>query len=570
MRLLLVDGIGPFFRGYSRRRINWSKIPFENLERDGRFDKARFASVSDDFSRFVDAAAATGFNGVTLDDLAHLSECPDYDAALSDKLARYRDAYRALFEIAAGRGLTAYVTTDVVFEPAARRGRLTALRSHAENLLPDACSKLFCDFPSVGGVIFRIGECDARDVRGGFSSRLAIRTPAQARKLIQSLLPVFESAGKLLIFRTWTVGAHPIGDLIWNRNTFDAVFGGFDSTNLVLSMKYGETDFFRYLPLNQLFFRSNHRKIVELQARREYEGFGEFPSFVGWDYEDFARQLAVAPNMAGAWIWCQTGGWSGFRRRTFLEPGGAWNEINTFVSLRIVRDGISADDAVRSWARERLGPNSGERLLVLLRMSDETIKEALYIDEFARRKLFFRRLRIPPLLSVFWDQIIVNHSMRKLLRCFVRDPEGKLAQSEAALVKIRSMRSMAAELGLPAEDFDFQYDTFEILMAAREYYFGEFGPHIVARLHALKAAYDRKYPVRYTILMDFSRFRMSRAQLRLAFALLFRSQRGYRWVDRLLLIRLLSLLSPLLALGRRKAGAARLADQAMGFRTVLK
>lgn len=570
MKLFLIDGIGPFFRGYARRRINWSKVPFENLEKQGDFDASRFAGVREDFKRFVDVVAALGFNGITIDDLAHLSPHPAYDWRLTSKLHRYREAYRELFEIAADRGLTAYVTTDVISEPTSRPGLFSNLRHAAAPFLREACEALFRDFPAVGGVIFRVGECDARDVRGDFASRLTLRTPEQAQTLIRTLLPAFEQADKLLIFRTWTVGAHPIGDLIWNHNTFDQTFGKLDSPNLVLSMKFGETDFFRYLPLNQLFFHSNHQKIIELQARREYEGFGEYPSFVGWDYEAYVRQLSGARNMLGAWIWCQTGGWSCFRRRTFLEPNGVWNEINTAVSLRLVRDGCSADEAVRVWARERLGPDKAERLLVLLRLSAETIKEGLYIDEFARHKLFFRRLRIPPLLHVFWDHIVISHSMRKLLRCFVRDPAGKVAQSWAALDKIRSMRALAAELGLPVQDFEFQYDTFRMLAAAREYYFGSFGPDRVERLYALRAAYEGKYPACYAVRLDFARFRLPRAQMRLAFALLFRSQRGYRWLDRLLLIRLLSLLSPLLALRRQSAAGDRPTDHAMGIRAVLK
>jgi hypothetical protein len=570
MTLFLIDGIGPFFRGYRRRCINWSKIPFENLERDGAFDEARFAGVLEDFNRFADIVAALGFNAITLDDLAHLSPHPDYEWTLTLKLRRYRDAYRRLFDIASSRGLTVFVTTDVMFEPASQRGLFRNLRSDTLPFLREACAALFRDFPAVGGVIFRVGECDARDVRGDFASRLAVRTPEQARELISSLLPAFEEHNKLLIFRTWTVGAYPIGDLIWNRQTYDRTFGGLNSPRLAISMKYGETDFFRYLPLNRLFFHGDHQKIVELQARREYEGFGEFPSFVGWDYEEYATQLAGARNVLGAWIWCQTGGWSGFCRRTFLDPGGVWNEINTTVSLKLVRDGQSADAAVHSWASQRLGPDKAERLLVLLRLSDETIKEGLYIDEFARRRLFFRRLRIPPLLNVFWDRIVISHSMRKLIRCFVRDPVGKLTQSWAALDKIRSMRALAAELGLPAADFDFQYDTFRLLAAAREYYFGIFGPLIVEKLYALRAAYERKYVSHYAVRLDFSRFPLSRFHMRFVLALLFRSQRAYRRVDRLLLIRLVALLAPLLALSRRRGIADRLTEQAMGIRTVLK
>ena len=46
-----------------------------------------------------------------------------------------------------------------------------------------------------------------------------------------------ERRQKNLVFRTWTVGAYPVGDLQWNRRTFDRVFGGITSDRLVISMK---------------------------------------------------------------------------------------------------------------------------------------------------------------------------------------------------------------------------------------------------------------------------------------------------------------------------------------------
>ena len=108
------------------------------------------------------------------------------------------------------------------------------------------------------------------------------------------------------------MGAYAIGDLIWNPGTFRKVFDSIDSPSLVISMKYGESDFFRYLPLNPNFLESGHKKIIEFQARREYEGFGAYPSFVGWDIEDLLLQLQDAQNVIGASVWCQTGGWGNF------------------------------------------------------------------------------------------------------------------------------------------------------------------------------------------------------------------------------------------------------------------
>jgi len=86
-------------------------------------------------------------------------------------------------------------------------------------------------------------------------------------------------------------------------------------------MEHSESDFFRHLPLNSNFFRTNIPKIVELQSKREYEGCGEFPSFIGFDHERYARELASAPNMLGISVWCQTGGWLPFRRLTYIGNG---------------------------------------------------------------------------------------------------------------------------------------------------------------------------------------------------------------------------------------------------------
>jgi len=346
MRLFLIDGIGPFFRGCRRRRMNWSKIPFDELERNGPVGR-RLRKIAPDVERFVRKSAQLG--------------------------------------------------------------------------------------------------------------------------------------------RTWTVGAHRVGDLIWNRNTFDKVFTGLDSPRLVISMKYGESDFFRFLPLNKLFFRSNHLKIVEFQARREYEGAGQYPSFIGWDYEQYVRQLAGARNIIGAWIWTQTGGWSVFRRLTYLPDSSVWNELN---------------------------------------------------------------------------------SLRKLLRCLVEDPHEAILQGYSALRKIDRMRELAGRINLPTEDLAFQYDTFEILATAREYYFGPYTEDTVRRLRRLERRYRNTYTTRYSVRLDFSPFAFPRSRIRLLLSVWLRQKRGYRLVDRILMIRALSLLSPVFLLTRHKPNADVLNHRAMGIATI--
>jgi hypothetical protein len=569
MRLFLFDGIGPFFLGDRRRRVNWSKAPFTELDAADDPLRTVFPRIIEGFRTLAARAAGLGFNAVSLDDLAHLADHASYDDALRRKLDAWREGYRCLFDIAEENGLSVYLTTDAGIAtadaPRAPMPRQATVRLRA------ATTQVFALFPQVRGIILRIGECDAKDVRGIFRSRLCIRTAAEARRMITDLVSVFAAAERLLIVRTWTVGVHHVGDLIWNRDTYDRTFEGLEHPCLAVSMKYGESDFYRFLPLNKLFFRGHCQKIIELQARREYEGAGEFPSFVGWDYERYLRQLQGVRNMIGAWIWIQTGGWSTFRRLTYLRDSSVWNEINAFVTLRLARDGVTTEQAVEAYWRTHRRGDGWCKLLVLLRLSDEVIKELFYIDQLARRKLFFRRVRVPTLLSVFWDLILVNHSLRKFLRCLVEDGEDSVLQGWAALSKIRVMQRLAGELGLPERDMAFMYDTFEILAAAREYYFGTFDPAIVRRIEDLKRAYKAKYRLcRYGVRLDFSPFHFPRWRLRVLLALWLRDRRGYRIMDRILMVQFLSLLSPVFLLTRHRTTAEVVNNRAMGLRKVMK
>jgi hypothetical protein len=569
MRLYLIDGTGPFFRGHPPGRINWSKIPFAHLERDGLPDPDRFERIREDFRRVVDGAAAMGFNAITLDDVAHLADHPDYPDDLRKRIAAYGEEFGRLFDIAASKGLAVYLTTDVIFwnDTVARRtgGDAGRVADFFAAILPP----LFARFPAVAGVIFRIGESDGTGAGDELRSRLVLRRPGHVRRFLSRLFPVFESSNRTLVLRTWCVGAYRLGDLMWNRTTFLRAFDGIDSPSFVLSMKYGESDFFRYLPTSKQFGRTSHRTIVEFQARREYEGFGEYPAFTGWEYERHWRRIAARSNVVGISVWCQTGGWSAFRRLTFLDRS-PWVELNLFCAIRLARDGMSTEEALAEYARERLGGADPVALRRFLRLADEAIRELLYIDEFAMRKTYFRRLRVPPLLTVYWDNIFIHHYVRQVLRCFVAEDEWKIHQGYIALDKVDEMEALAPQLGLPAEDVRFQRDTFAILAAAREYYFRPRDPETIRRIVQQVRRYREAHPSRYNVILGFSPGRLRRRRVKQAAALLFRDRRGYRVVDRLFTLRLMGAAFPLLR--RLAPGAlAEFADgQAMGWRTLFR
>ncbi len=567
--LLLIDGIGPFFRHHKAKRINWSKIPFAQIETENGLRPECLTSIPEDFRTFVRRAKQLGYNGVTLDDVAHLVRCQNYPAALQAKIEAYRMLYGTLFEIAQQEGLHVYITMDVMFYNHSLQQLLGGSLKKTIAWLRQALAQLFGDFPTIAGIIMRFGETDGLDVAGDFQSRLVLKRPGQARLFLKQLLPMFEQHQRLLIFRTWSVGAYQIGDLIWNEQTFRAVFEGVDSSALVISMKYGESDFFRYLPLNRLFFVSDHQKIVEFQARREYEGFGAYPSFIGWDSESYVQQLKQAKNLVGASVWCQTGGWGKLRQLTFLRNSSPWVELNTSVLAKLWQ-GASCQEAVDAYVQKELPHVPKGAMLEFLRLSDEVIKELLYVRELAERQLFFRRLRLPPQLFVFWDRVIVDESMKEVLGHFVEDRQDAIREAHLALDKLRQMRQLAQQHGIPTHGLKFQLATFEILAAVRAYFFDPDNVEVAAQLEALKRDYKRRYKRSYSIRLDLDKAPLPLTNRRWLISTLLRDRSRYRVFDRVVTIRMLGWGYPLASRYSRRLGPKFVHQQAMGLGAIFK
>lgn len=569
--LHLIDAIGPFFRGYERRTINWSKIPFEHL---AQADPERWQQIRDDVGSFAKRVSGIGFNAVSIDDVSHLADHEWYEPEVRARIARYREEFRQCFAIFKSCGLAVYVTMDFFSATPGLRAALAERRIESKDFAAGLLGRFLGDFPEVSGVIVRIGESDGTDVKDDFRSELCLKQPKQANTFLKTLLPVFERCERTLIFRTWTVGAYRIGDLMWHRGTFAAVLDGIESEALIVSMKYGESDFFRYLPLNRNFFRTKVAKIIELQTRREYEGCGEYPSFTGWEYERYIQELRQAENVVGCMVWCQTGGWVPFRRLAFVDGTALWTELNTFVTLRLFKDRALVEDAVRGFA-QHIGCVDANALIELLRLSDEVIRELLYVEEFARQKLFFRRVRIPPLLQVYWHNIFISHSVRRVLRFFVQDHDGCLRAAHRSMDRIAQMKTLASKASLPLADIEFMEDTFSLLTLAREYIFSDESEAMVERIRAAKRAYKDKYPkrgtrYRYRVKLDFTPLMLQPRYLRWGLNLLFRRKRGYRLVDRIVTLHLLSMIYRLIAKRRPQWVPAFAKESAMGVDVVFR
>ncbi len=150
--------------------------------------------------------------------------------------------------------------------------------------------ELFEKVPAVRGMVIRFGEGGRLYNTEGwpYRSEMSVRNAASLRAMLRGLLPAFEQSGRTLVPRSWTVGVGQIGRLHTDPRVYDAVLDDIDSPALIVSTKFTAGDFFSYLPLNPTLAQGRHRRLVELQAKPEFEGFSAFPDFLG---EDYARAL---------------------------------------------------------------------------------------------------------------------------------------------------------------------------------------------------------------------------------------------------------------------------------------
>ncbi|TGJ98491.1 glycosyl hydrolase family 67 [Leptospira langatensis] len=561
--LTLVDGSAPFFLESSKRSQNWSKAPLSHLEKSSLPSRKKHKRVRESFSKYTKRISKLGFNAISLDEFCYLANYPFYPQNLAEKIRSYRKKYKKLFKIAVSQDLKIFLTSDFfsVNESISKAtgNELEKITTLFESGLDD----VFTSFPEISGIILRIGESDGVDVTGDFRSKLLLKDPEQANKFLKTILPVFEKHNKTLIFRTWTLGAYSIGDLIWNPKTYKKVFEGIQSKSLIVSLKYGEGDFFRHLALNPLFFADERPKLLELQARREYEGFGEYPSFVGWQYGNYRDQLLGKANLAGISVWTQTGGWSSFKNITFLKGSSYWNELNSYVSLKLFTEpNWTVEDCIQKF----YGKKDLSEFIRFLRLSDQVIEDLLYDPCFAKQTLYVHRVRIPTLLHITWDRITVSDPFRAVYSRLNPTPSESLRLGEEAYSSLEEMKRISKKLDLPY-DSRFQTKTFKLILNCRKLLYQEDVP-LFLETKRLAKEFHKKYPKTF-------RFQISRPKSRpswiagLFFRLYLRKRSKYRFIDRILFHPILRKIYYLVFLGIRNRLPDFINSQGMPIRELL-
>ena len=432
-------------------------------------DEDALAAAYDDFDTFVRHSLANGFTAVAFPgfvELVTFADAPDGPvyAEGDDHVARalaLRRAFTPFWDRADELGMDVFLRTDMLT-------LTTPLAEHLERHVGSldttdpalwatyaaGLDELYAAAPSLDGVLVRIGEAGrVYDLVGwDYYSELAVTTVAAVRAMLTALTEQAESSGREVVFRTWSVGVGAVGDMHTNAASYRAVLDGIDSPALVVSTKYTLGDFYSHLPLNDTLAQGSHRRIVELQSRREFEAYGAIPNDLGAEYQDaLERLLAANPRIEGVWVWTQDGGpWRAGPMTLYLKTG-FWQlyELNTWLAASLARDpGADVGGLTRDWARRWFSddPATVTAITEAMRRSRDAVRQGLYIGPFAEQRVFAIGLEPPPMMWIFeWDILTGDSAVLDLVYEVSRDRvDEAVAEGSDAVATAEGMRTLVA------------------------------------------------------------------------------------------------------------------------------
>lgn len=391
--------------------------------------------------------------------------------------------FGALMEVAADSGLGTYLWTDMVaLTPPLKEyleerfGEIDTENQAFWEIYGKAAEEAFEKFPQVDGLIIRIGEAGSVYNKPGwdYTSELYVRSPEAVRLMLEAFLEAAEKYDKTIIFRTWSVGVGKIGDMHTNPDTYQEVLGDIHSDHLVVSTKYCNGDFYSWHNFNPTLYQGQHRRITEIQAKREFEGFGAIPNYVAPLHQSALQAfLAKNPRLEGVWVWTQYGGPLRAGPMIIYPFYGfnAINDVNVYSASRLMMDPYANLDSItRAWIGDYFGNDS---LLVsnmtdFLNASYGVMLKGLYISEFAKYNVKALGLEPPPMLWIFeWDILGASSAVFSNIYYVTRDhfqevvDEGFEAVQGAVLLK---------DLLLAArERVEKNPDDFDLLIASVDY-----------------------------------------------------------------------------------------------------
>jgi len=388
-----------------------------------------------------------------------------------------------LMSLAADSGLSTYLWTDMValtpplkeyFED--RFGTVDVENSELWKVYGRAAEEVFDKFPNVEGIIIRIGEAGSIYNKPGwdYTSELYVRTESAVKLMLEAFLEAAEKYDKTIIFRTWSVGVGKIGDMHTNPETYERVLGDISSDHLVVSTKYCAGDFYSWLFFNPTLYQGSHRRITEIQAKREFEGFGSIPNYLGPLHQAALQSiLEKNQNLEGVWVWTQYGGPLRAGPMIIYPFHGfnVINDVNVYSISKLVENPyVDLNSVCADWIRAYFGSDSLliSRLSAVLRESYEVMKKGLYISEYAKYDVRALGLEPPPMLWIFeWDLLGASSSVLSNMYYISRENlQGVIDEGLDAVLGAIAMKDLLLEV---RDRVEYNRADFDKLLASVDY-----------------------------------------------------------------------------------------------------
>lgn len=434
-------------------------------------DAAEADRVFSQFREYVDRMSALGFNAiefqaflelVDFDTLGGGSDVYPEGGVERKRHEALRQFYSRFFDYAHGKGLRVILSTDMVaLTPGLRRylsglpGGMDVESPEFWSVYSEGLSELFETMPLVDGLMIRIGEAGPLYNRKGwdYTSELMVRSVASVKEMLESFTRTAEDHGKYIIFRTWSVGVGEVGSMHTDPDVYERILGGIHSDNLIISTKLTKGDFWNSVPYNPTLYSGRHKRIVELQARREFEAFNVIPNYVGPEYGGALRGFIERnPNVVGVWVWTQAGG--PIRQGPMMiypfTGHWLWTDANVYASAMIAaHPGEPVEKWTREWVRSTFGGGKEveDSLADLLTLSHGTAVKGLTIPQFARKEVTGVGMEIPPVIYSYWDLMESSTSVMSLVYEASRgELQDAVRDGFAAVSEVRKMKDILASV----------------------------------------------------------------------------------------------------------------------------
>jgi hypothetical protein len=463
-------------------------------------DTAAVDRIAGQFRAHVDHSLALGYNAVVVPGFLEyvtfrgLGVYPagDPHVARAEAMAA---AFGPVWRYAHDMGMRVYLATDMLaLSPPLRAyldrttGGLDTENPRLWQVYQAGLTELFDRMSFVDGIMVRIGEGGAvyRLPGWDYTSEIAVTTPAAVRAMLRAFLAVAARTDTEVIFRSWSVGIGAVGALHTSRDAYLEVLGGLRDDRLIVSTKYSLGDFYSHLPLNDTLLIGDHRRIVEFQSRREFEGFGALPNDLGVLHQEALRRfLAGNPHVEGVWTWAQGGGPLLAGPRTLTLRAGFWQlyDLNTYVTGRLAWDpDLDPAAATADWARSTFSadPDTVAAIGQAMALSRDAVTTGLYVGPYADKAVKALGLEPPPMMWIFeWDILTGDSAALDTIYAVGRDRvDEAVRDGDHAIDVATRMRDLVADTD-PAtwrdpvlrqrflDTLDYQVDLFTTLGAYR-------------------------------------------------------------------------------------------------------